>query len=326
MRSSLVGLQVLVALALLSSLYFVSEISSSLHHDSTISMLNTLRFRRSKFHQPNKHDALDYTEAKDVLYNTTSGDPYFVLVVSGKLASGEYWCSDCEQARKPLDRAFASTGARHLVVSVGSREDWVNASNPFRVGPLFRVDEIPALLRYDGDLHTTTLLTGGAFLSDEAMLHAILTPPRASPPTVLHLSTVQGLAMYFDTYAAAKSTYPLYVYFVSGTNPDGKLWCPFCAEAELPVMTYFEQFASDDAVLLRVVTASSLEDWHRDDNPFNMQTIITISGLPMLIRAKPESFRQDSSAALEFQEYTAIYEETALLKAFYQGEIYAEST
>ncbi|RHY30265.1 hypothetical protein DYB32_004522 [Aphanomyces invadans] len=324
MRFSLVSLQLLVALALLSSMLFVSKLSSSLKHDSAISMLQSIRFRRAQENQdsdPTEPRALDYASALDLLatIEVSTDDPYFVLLMSGMLASGQYWCSDCEQAKMPLARAFAATGVRHAVVGVGSREEWANASSPFRVGPVFHVNEVPALLRYDGDLHTTTVLTGRAFLSDEAMLLALLTP-RPSPPTVVHVDTVEALATYFDEYTMSRSKHPLFVYFVSGTTPTGELWCPYCAKAELPVMAYFDRFAPQDAVLLRVVTAASLQDWRRDDNPFKVQQVIVISGLPMLIRAKPQRL---DTAALEFEEYTAFFEDTALLTAFFQGAAYA---
>ncbi|KAF0719822.1 Aste57867_767 [Aphanomyces stellatus] len=320
-------MQVCMGVFLVSSIYFVSEISTSLNSQAAISMLNHRNHIRGKHaqHVLHRHNVDGFHAAMDFLdqLHIDDTEPFFVLLVSSKLSNGKYWCGDCEVAAPIFNEVLAATSVRHLLVDVGDRGDWYNMSNGFRTDPRFQVDEIPALLRYDPVTKSNTpLLTGAAFLSDAAILRTIFqTPPQPALPTTTHITTFPDMVEYLRTYETTNQTHSLFVYFVSGANAAGKLWCPFCAKAELPVTTYFKYFAPSDAVLLRVVTASSLQDWKRADNPFKVQKVITISGLPMVIRANPQ--RDMTTEALHFEEFTAFFEETAQLATFFQGGAYA---
>ncbi|KAF0743962.1 hypothetical protein Ae201684P_003942 [Aphanomyces euteiches] len=319
--STLQWMQWSIAFFVVSSVVFLSQISTKLRTQEAVSMIRHNHLRPAPLEEPHqlvRDTVAGFDAAKLYLAKADFKDeqPDFIVIMSGTRPNGEYWCRDCQVAKEPLNQAFTAKSRHHLLVTVGSHAEWVKSSNPFRTDPLFHIDEIPALLRNNGNLNTSVILTGGAFLSDTDMLDAILGPTQMQP-AVEQVDTFDGMMSVLEQHQSSGTTSDLFLYFISGSTPSGELWCPFCAKADTPVMLYYEKFASKDAKLLRVVTAATYEDWHRDDNRFRTQTVIEISGLPMLVRVKPH---QDQIA---FEEFTTFFEETALLKAFFQGEAFA---
>ncbi|OQR90311.1 hypothetical protein ACHHYP_05631 [Achlya hypogyna] len=254
-------------------------------------------------------DAVDYLETVDL-----HAGPVYILVMSGK-SDGDYWCGDCRNAKAPIADAFAKapSAARLLEVSVGSPDQWRDVHNSFRTDNLLRIGHIPALLQYEGNMRTSRLLLE-KFAADPELLEDLFHVPE--PLVAASGARIQAVDKASDMVAiltAYDSSYPLYLFFISGTDPDtGRLWCPHCDSSKVPVEYYFTHYAPSNAVMLKITTADTYEAWQDKNNPFIAQSFVKIGGLPALMRAVPHS-----QPKLLFEEYPHFFEDRSRLVQFY---------
>ncbi|TDH73552.1 hypothetical protein CCR75_004715 [Bremia lactucae] len=223
-------------------------------------------------------------------YDVETQGPLYILVMSDANEDGQYWCPDCERAKKPVMDAFnrAPRGSRLVEIRVGSHSYWANYMNDFRQNQLFYLDHIPTLLRYDGGGNSSTLLTE-EFCTDPNLLDYVfrVNKPLAGKPNrnkVLTMDTPRDVINYVSTY---DNSYPLFLYFVSGYHDfNGRLWCPYCDRADVVVMHHFNYTAPDKAVLVRVVVAPSFSKWKKKINPFKQpefqEKVASIQSVPFL--------------------------------------------
>ncbi|KAF0772220.1 hypothetical protein AaE_002331 [Aphanomyces astaci] len=307
----------------------------------------------------NRYFVPDYDAAETFLRSVdlTEG-PLFVLLMSGE-DNGAYWCGDCERARKPISDALARapSNTRLLEVSVGAPSDWKNEFNPFRTKSTFHIRKIPALLKYDGNLRTSHLLSE-SFATQPALLDfEFASNPHAnkvlhSPTSYKTIRDANEMVAFLEAY---QGDYPLFLSFTSAINEHTggcnlfiylfgpviyfevlgtyilsisrvvsietihhlkcRLWCPFCDIADIPIHYYFDHYAPSNAVLLTVVVADTYLAWKDKKNPFRLQTIAKISGLPTLSRA----VRAAPTDAVTTREYYPFFENIDALQAFYQA-------
>ncbi|RQM25882.1 hypothetical protein B5M09_011732 [Aphanomyces astaci] len=268
----------------------------------------------------NRYFVPDYDAAETFLRSVdlTEG-PLFVLLMSGE-DNGTYWCGDCERARKPISDALARapSNMRLLEVSVGAPSDWKNKFNPFRTKSTFHIRKIPALLKYDGNLRTSHLLSE-SFATQPALLDfEFASNPHANK--VLHsptsYKTIRDANVMVAFLEAYQGDYPLFLSFSSAINEHtGRLWCPFCDIADIPIHYYFDHYAPSNAVLVTVVVADTYLAWKDKKNPFRLQTIAKISGLPTLSRV----VRAAPTDAVTTREYYPFFENIDALQAFFQA-------
>ncbi|ETV96345.1 hypothetical protein H310_10506 [Aphanomyces invadans] len=267
---------------------------------------------------PNRFFVADFDAADTYLRTVNLAEgPVFVLLTSSE-ANGTYWCPDCEDARQPITDAFARapTNTRLLEVSVGSPQDWKDDFNPFRTRSLFHIRKIPSLLKYDGDLKTSQLLSE-TFAMQPALLDFVFkSKPRVemSHPASSYKTIRDGNEMlaFLEAY---QGDYPLFLYFTSGIKRrTGRPWCPYCDIADVPLHFYFDKHAPKHAVLLTLVVADSFSEWKDRDNPFRQQSVAPVRAVPTLsrvVRASPTdpvSTRTYSLALKDIQALQSFFE------------------
>ncbi|KAI9923030.1 hypothetical protein PsorP6_000594 [Peronosclerospora sorghi] len=257
-------------------------------------------------------------------YDVESQGPLYILFMSDANADGEYWCPDCERAKKPVMDAFkrAPRGSRLAEIRVGPQAYWADYMNEFRQNQLFYLDYIPTLLRYEGGGNSSTMLTE-AFCTDPALLDYVFRvhKPLAGAPhqnTVLSMSSPNEVIDYLGTY---DNTYPLFFFFVSGYhNFNGRLWCPYCDRADVAVMHYFNYTAPETAVLVRVTTADSYEAWKSKANPFRQpafqEKVGPMRAVPYLGFVKKDV----PGNKVTLYQFLPDYTETAKLQTFFKNK------
>ncbi|KAF0684054.1 Aste57867_23975 [Aphanomyces stellatus] len=314
--------QIVLALLLFSTVWYIGEFATmwptpnakptneEVEVEHLVHLNNVFETRG-----PNRYYVPDFDAAETYLrtVNLTDG-PLFVLLMSGE-TNGTYWCADCERAKGPVADALARAPAntRLLEVSVGTAQDWHDDFNSFRSKSTFHIRKIPALLQYAGNLHTTRLISERFTLDTELLDFAFGTKGPA-PRAVQTIRNVEAMTAYLDAY---DGSHALFLSFTSGINSHtGRLWCPFCDIADLPLQYYFEQYAPPDAVMLRIVVADSYGAWKNPKNPFRLQTAARVTGLPTLSRVS----RDAATKALAVREYTPFFENRAELVAFFQAD------
>ncbi|OQR80453.1 hypothetical protein THRCLA_23482 [Thraustotheca clavata] len=261
-----------------------------------------------------RFEAGSFDEAKTFLESVSLSDgPVYIVLMSGK-RDGEYWCGDCRNADKPISEAFAKapSNARLLEVSVGEPAQWRQASNPFRIHRLFTVSRIPAVLEYKGNLKTSNLLLE-KFAKDKELLEYLfqVNTKELKSSKIKDITTVDELQNVISNY---DNSYPLFLFFISGNDQDtGRLWCPHCDSAAVPVEYYFLRYSPSNAIMFKVITSENYDAWMDSNNPFRQQNLVDVNGLPALFRAVP-----DSTPSLVFDEYAEYFEEREKLIQFYE--------
>ncbi|CAI5743351.1 unnamed protein product [Hyaloperonospora brassicae] len=257
-------------------------------------------------------------------YNVDEQGPLYILVMSGVSESGKYWCPDCEDAKKPVMDAFGRSprGSRLVEIRVGPPAYWKDSMNDFRQNELFYLDYIPTLMRYEGGGNTSAMLTE-SFCTDTALLDYTfrVDQPLAGEPNknkVLTMSSPGDLTDYLETY---DNSYPLFLYFVSGYHEfNGRLWCPYCDQADVAIMHYYNYTAPDNAVLVRIIVAGTHKEWKQDTNPYKLpefqEKVAPLRGVPFL------GFVSKDVPANEIRvdKFTSTYKETDKLKAFFTNK------
>lgn len=253
-------------------------------------------------------------------YDVEAQGPLYVLFMSDADENGTYWHPDCEQGKRAIYDAFRRSprGSRIVEVRIGQEPFWADMMNPFRQNQLFYIDFIPTVMRYEGGGNSTALLAG-QYCRDPALLDYVFRVghPAAGEPnrnTVYDMHTTQQVLAFSALY---ENKYPLFVFFVSGVHFfNGRLWCPFCDKAEIPVMHYFNYTAPDDAVMLRVTVAAHSRQWFDEINPFVdvefSEKFLEFDGVPFLGLVV-----KNGSGRPIVQEYTAGYENTPKLQQFF---------
>ncbi|KAF4324036.1 hypothetical protein G195_002885 [Phytophthora kernoviae 00238/432] len=223
-------------------------------------------------------------------YDVEAQGPLYILFMSDANDDGKYWCPDCERAKKPVMDAFnrAPRGSRLVEIRVGLESYWADYMNEFRQNQLFYLDHIPTLMRYEGGGNSSTMLTE-SFCTDTALLDYAfrVNKPLAGEPNknkVITLYTPVEVINYLSTY---DSTYPLFLFFVSGYHAfNGRLWCPYCDRADVVVMHYYNYTAPDNAVMVRVMVADTYKKWKLKKNPFKLpdfqEKVAPVRGVPYL--------------------------------------------
>ncbi|RLN86478.1 hypothetical protein BBJ28_00003678 [Nothophytophthora sp. Chile5] len=205
-------------------------------------------------------------------YDVVSMGPLFMLFMSDTDANGTYWFPPCQLVKDVVYEAFkrAPRRSRLVEIRVGPEAYWNDLMNPFRQNQLFYIDYLPTLVRYDGGGNSSALLAGPNCLNHD-LLDVVfrVNKPAAGEPTpnrVMHMNRMQQV---LDFLAFYDNSYPLYLFFVSGVHVfNGRLWCPFCDKAEVPVMHYYNYTAPANAMLLRIVVAREPRQWFDEDNDF----------------------------------------------------------
>ncbi|KAG9406396.1 hypothetical protein AC1031_002715 [Aphanomyces cochlioides] len=240
--------------------------------------------------------------------------PMFVLLMSSEV-NGSYWCNDCARAKQPFEDALARAppNTRVLEVSVGAPRDWNDDYNPFRTKSTFHIRKIPALLKYEGNLKTSHLVSE-QFVTKPELLNFVFGTkiPMPRPPKIIR--SADEMLAFVKAY---KGDYPLFLSFTSGTNPHtGRLWCPFCDIADLPIQHYFETAAPENAQLVRVVVADSYGAWKENSNPFRKQFVVRVSAIPTLVRVSKAQPTDEPFV----REYLPLFEDTKELQKFFQAK------
>ncbi|KAL3319758.1 hypothetical protein Ciccas_001551, partial [Cichlidogyrus casuarinus] len=64
--------------------------------------------------------------------------------------TGKSWCPDCREADPVVKKVLAQTCPDLLMLSieVGDKRAWRDDWNPFRTDPLFKLTNIPTLIRF----------------------------------------------------------------------------------------------------------------------------------------------------------------------------------
>ncbi|KAI8981139.1 hypothetical protein BD414DRAFT_491771 [Trametes punicea] len=71
----------------------------------------------------------------------------FLIFYSSRDGSGKLWCPDCVAVEHVVQQTFGpADGPSGLIVYVGQRLAWKDASNPYRAGP-WNVNSIPTVIR-----------------------------------------------------------------------------------------------------------------------------------------------------------------------------------
>ncbi|KDO31728.1 hypothetical protein SPRG_03645 [Saprolegnia parasitica CBS 223.65] len=311
-RRACVQLLVFSLLGLLVvSLVFVGRLAGSLSRPPRIAHAVFLKRVRDASHNIVRVDGLN---AAETYLNTVrlNDGPLYVLVTSLRNGSEPDWCELCDVARQPVATAFANAppSARLLWVQV-TEEGWETSKFTLRPDAQLEIRELPTLLRYNGRM-VTTLLLAEAFVSDPLLLAGVFaTPPTAVPvPRVVDVTTIDEMNAALNAFDGA----PLFLYFVSGRyESTGRLWCPHCDRADVPILGYYRAYAPPNATLLRIVVAKTIDQWHDVANPFRTQSAVKLTGLPMLTRLSL------SGAGLpQLNEYVEFFEDRDRLRAFFE--------
>ncbi|CDS35972.1 thioredoxin domain containing protein 17 [Echinococcus multilocularis] len=74
----------------------------------------------------------------------------FLYFIASPDETGESWCPDCRKAKKPVEEAQKQLppGAVFLTIHTGSRKEWKDQSNAFRLEPQLRVSNVPTLMEF----------------------------------------------------------------------------------------------------------------------------------------------------------------------------------
>ncbi|OQR90316.1 hypothetical protein ACHHYP_05630 [Achlya hypogyna] len=314
--SVIAALQIFLVVMLVASLSLVGRFATALTRMSRVTTALHVEkaHLRGRVFAGSTDGALQVNgfDAAEAFLNTVDIDdgPFFVHVTSARNVSEPEWCELCGLAKDKVAIAFetAPPTARLLHVLV-SEEGWESRRYSLRSDSQLNVDELPAILRYDGSMHTSLLLSEG-FVSDPVLLRAVFQTSPAPRRRVLDITTVQALERAIE----AASIQPLFTYFVSGRNPqDGRLWCRYCDRSDIPIVTYYNEYAPVNATLLRVIVADSYADWQNPTNPFARQQVVPVSGLPMLARLDA------TATGIQVHEYVQFFEERESLRAFFVG-------
>ena len=75
--------------------------------------------------------------------------PHVLFTSGDDPATGQAWCPDCRRAVPAVVAAAAAAGVTLLVVNVGERAAWKDASHPLRTKAGLQLACIPTLLAWD---------------------------------------------------------------------------------------------------------------------------------------------------------------------------------
>ncbi|TDH73206.1 hypothetical protein CCR75_003699 [Bremia lactucae] len=257
-------------------------------------------------------------------YNVETMGPLFLLFLSDLNDNGTYWFQPCELVQPAIYRGFqrAPRRSRLLEIRVGSEPYWNDLMNPFRQNQLFYIDYLPTLMRYDGGGNSSALLAGPNCLNqkllDVVFQTNLYTRKTRRKNRIVHYNTVRQVLDYLASY---DFSYPLFLYIVSGVHAfNNRLWCPFCDKAEVPVMHYFNETATDSAVMLRIVAAREPRQWFEEDNDFTgkefSENVVVFDGVPFLGYVG----RNHTSKKIHVTEYVYGPDRHDLLQKFFQRQ------
>ncbi|EQC34992.1 hypothetical protein SDRG_07234 [Saprolegnia diclina VS20] len=313
-RWTCVQLLMLFLLGLLVvSLAFVGRLAGSLARPPRVAHAVFVKRVRSgdASHNIIRVEGLNAAEAYLNTVRLNDG-PLYVLVTSLRNGTAPDWCELCDAARQPVATAFANAppSARLLLVQV-TEEGWETSKFTLRPDTQLEIRELPTLLQYNARM-VTTLLLAEAFVSDPLLLASVFATPHtaATSPRVVDVTTVDEMKAALNAFDGA----PIFLYYVSGRYVStGRLWCPHCDRADVPILSYFRAYAAPNATLLRIVVAKTVDKWHDLANPFRTQAAVKLTGLPMLTRLSL------SGAGLpELIEYVEYFEDRDQLRAYFQ--------
>lgn len=223
-------------------------------------------------------------EARKYLVNHKHGQ-LFLLYMSDK-ENEKYWCPDCEMAKDIVYNSFenAKKGSILLEIRVGNRDYWKNPENEFRTDSLFYVDNIPTIMRYDGNNRSSHFLSENS-CRDQKLLDFVFQVPTDIQFNQNSIQQVDTYDEFVHILTSFKNEYPLFVQLVSGLMPGvGRPWCPYCEKSEITVNYYFNRTAPTNSKLLKVIVADTYEQWHNESNPYRNISFIKFDGIPVLLR------------------------------------------
>ena len=294
---------------------------SMIHRDETSGKLNFAPFKsavtekkkmQSFFGSSTSHHiivngyqaAVEYLLAYDI---ATSGPLYLFF-------SAKPWCGACDfdQVKVLEARSRSPLKPRVLEIHVGSKEEWENDQNLFRMQKIFYIDFLPTLLRWNGQNHTSLMLNE-ADCANPKLLDYVFEV--AEPKTTNRIETISShdqLRQFLDEY---NDQYPLFLHAVSGID-HGRAWCPYCDKSNIRIDYYFNTTAAEDAVMLNLIVAETYDDWQLASNPYHKSELLTIpSGIPALFRAR----RVKDTATLQMIEFKRAFENVTALESFFSG-------
>ncbi|CCI46961.1 unnamed protein product [Albugo candida] len=254
-------------------------------------------------------------------YDVQKSGHLYLLFVSSLDEDGNYWCSDCRRAKAPIERAFtrAPMDSTLLEIYVGDRAKWKDMQNEFRQNQLFYIDNIPTVMRYDGNGNSSNMLTENFCLDKELLDYVFRVPTLITyrKNHVFMFYNAKDVIDYLDKY---DNTYPLFINFISGRHKfNGRLWCPFCDRAEVATMYYFNTTAPDSAVMLKVIVSNSYEEWDSTDNSFRNkefgEKVLQLTGIPYLGRVS----KNIETGKLHLEEFKTEFDQRTRLIRFYSG-------
>ncbi|KAG7396319.1 hypothetical protein PHYBOEH_002500 [Phytophthora boehmeriae] len=254
-------------------------------------------------------------------YDVEAMGPLFMLFMADTDANGTYWFPPCQQVKEAVHKGFkrAPRGSRLVEIRVGAQDYWNDLANPFRQNQLFYIDYLPTLMRYEGGGNSSSLLAGPNCLNQD-LLDVVfqVNAPAAGKPVpnrVMHMTNTKQVIDFLKFY---DYTYPVYMFFVSGVHSfNGRMWCPFCDKAEIPVMHYFNYTAPANAVLLHIVVAREPRQWFDEDNDFvgpEFSKYVWFDGVPYLGFVG----RNETSQQIKVKEFAAGVDEHAKLQDFFR--------